>query len=313
ISSSFNTAVTIYILIPFLIIPQLLFSGVMVKFDKLNPIVAEQGGVPWIGEAMTSRWAFEALAVNQYINNDYEKQFYRYDKIIAIADYKTTFWAQKLEAKIIKVENDLVEGKNKEDMEKGLKLIHDEMVKENSHHPKVVFKDVEKLVPGKVSPELLESLRTYINEAPGNRYTLRQYYIDRNKKAREKKDSISTLLNATPELRNKFVELQESYENVALNNMVRNSGDMGDKCLEKDGKLIQRTDPIFLDPDNNNGRAHFYAPTKKLFGNQFPTFWYNLTVIWLMSIFMMVTLYFDVLKKILDFFGNIPNMLSRKR
>ncbi len=37
ISASFNSAVTIYILIPFLIIPQLILSGVIVKFDKLHP------------------------------------------------------------------------------------------------------------------------------------------------------------------------------------------------------------------------------------------------------------------------------------
>lgn len=313
ISSSFNTAVTIYILIPFLIIPQLLFSGVMVKFDKLNPVVAEQGGVPWIGEAMTSRWAFEALAVDQYMNNEYEKQFFKYDKIIAIAEYKKSYWAEKLSAKISKVEKDLMDGKSKAEIEKGLKLIHDEMVKENAHHPKVVFADVEKLVPGKVSPELLRSLYSYLNDPASGRYTLRQYYIDREKKGREKRDEIKSKLNATPELRAEFMKLQENYENTALNNMVKNENDLGEKCLEKGGRLIQRTNPIYLDPDNNNGRAHFYAPTKRLLGNTFPTFWFNLTVIWLMSVFMMITLYFDVLKKILDFFGNIPNMLKRKR
>src|SRR5690606_23169385 len=44
ISSAFNSAVTIYILIPFLIIPQLLLAGVVVKFEKLNPTIAVFGG-----------------------------------------------------------------------------------------------------------------------------------------------------------------------------------------------------------------------------------------------------------------------------
>ena len=61
ISASFNSAVTIYILIPFLIIPQLLLSGVIVKFDKLNPSISSQNFVPFTGEVMTSRWAFEAV------------------------------------------------------------------------------------------------------------------------------------------------------------------------------------------------------------------------------------------------------------
>jgi magnesium-transporting ATPase (P-type) len=77
ISSAFNSAVTIYILIPFLIIPQLLLAGVVVKFDKLNPNLASQGSVPLSGEIMASRWAFEALAVNQFKENKFEKMFYK--------------------------------------------------------------------------------------------------------------------------------------------------------------------------------------------------------------------------------------------
>ena len=37
ISSSFNSVKVIYILIPICIIPQLLFSGIIVPFDKLHP------------------------------------------------------------------------------------------------------------------------------------------------------------------------------------------------------------------------------------------------------------------------------------
>ena len=58
ISSSFNSAVTVYILIPILLIPQLILSGVVVKFDELNPQITTQSRVPLIGEVMTSRWAF---------------------------------------------------------------------------------------------------------------------------------------------------------------------------------------------------------------------------------------------------------------
>src|SRR5690606_28787715 len=61
ISGAFSSAVTIYILIPILIIPQLLLSGVVIRFEKFNPMVTKPVGVPWIGEIMASRWAFEAF------------------------------------------------------------------------------------------------------------------------------------------------------------------------------------------------------------------------------------------------------------
>jgi hypothetical protein len=63
ISSTFNSAKVIYILIPILIIPQLLFSGVIVRFDRLHKSMVTEGEVSWVGNAMASRWAYEALAV----------------------------------------------------------------------------------------------------------------------------------------------------------------------------------------------------------------------------------------------------------
>jgi amino acid transporter len=88
ISSAFNSAVTIYILIPFLIIPQLLLAGVVVKFDKLNPTLAKQGGVPLAGEIMASRWAFEALAVNQFKANKYQKTFTNLIRLLVLLHTK---------------------------------------------------------------------------------------------------------------------------------------------------------------------------------------------------------------------------------
>src|SRR5690606_13637133 len=78
VSASFNSAKVIYIMIPVLIIPQLLFSGIIVKFDKLHPWFASESGVPWIGNVMASRWAYEGLAVTQFMENPYEQQFYAF-------------------------------------------------------------------------------------------------------------------------------------------------------------------------------------------------------------------------------------------
>ncbi len=76
ISSAFNSVITIYILIPFILIPQLLFSGVLVKFDKLHlSNYSSREYVPVIGDLMMARWSFEALAVEQFKNNKYKRNF----------------------------------------------------------------------------------------------------------------------------------------------------------------------------------------------------------------------------------------------
>lgn len=88
ISDTFKTAVTVYILIPFLVIPQIVLSGIIVKYEKLNPQISSPTSIPLYGEVITARWAYEALMTYQFTNNKYEKEFYVYDKILSQSDYK---------------------------------------------------------------------------------------------------------------------------------------------------------------------------------------------------------------------------------
>lgn len=298
ISSAFNSAVTIYILIPFLIIPQLLLSGVIVKFDKLNPTLAKQGGVPLVGELMTSRWAFEALAVNQFKANAYHINFYKFDKAISIASYRKVYWIPKIQGKMSKIEKELKEGK-KEETANDLLLIKNELLKEQAFlKNKYKFENMDKLTLSGYTPEVANSLKNFLAK-------INEHYINYENKARKgKEEVIQKLIKKYGN--DGYLKLQDDYENESLNSLMLNSNDFGERCLEKDGKLIQRIDPVYQDPtDSNLGRAHFFAPNKKFMGKLFPTFWFNMAVIWLMSISLMVMLYFDVFKRIIDLFGNI--------
>jgi hypothetical protein len=69
ISASFNSAVTIYILIPLVMIPMMILSGAMFSFDKLNRYVSRVDKVPVIAELMVTKWSYEALMVHQYKDN----------------------------------------------------------------------------------------------------------------------------------------------------------------------------------------------------------------------------------------------------
>ena len=48
---------------------------------------------------MASRWAYEALVVDQFVNNKYEKPFYSYEKIESQADFHASFLVNELEKK----------------------------------------------------------------------------------------------------------------------------------------------------------------------------------------------------------------------
>lgn len=49
-----------------------------------------------VADLMASRWAYEALSTNYFINNEYEKSFYQIEKVQAQADFKAAFLVEEL-------------------------------------------------------------------------------------------------------------------------------------------------------------------------------------------------------------------------
>ncbi|MBK9194429.1 MAG: hypothetical protein IPO17_05440 [Flavobacteriales bacterium] len=66
------------------------------KFDKLHPWFANERSVPWIGNVMASRWAYEAMAVTQFTSNAYERNFYAFDRRMKTANWKKDLWVREL-------------------------------------------------------------------------------------------------------------------------------------------------------------------------------------------------------------------------
>ncbi|MEG1749521.1 MAG: ATP-binding cassette domain-containing protein, partial [Tannerellaceae bacterium] len=71
LSASLTSIVAIYISIPLLLIPQILLCGLVVHFDDLSRSASQRNVVPLIGNIIPSRWAFEALTVEQFRSNAY--------------------------------------------------------------------------------------------------------------------------------------------------------------------------------------------------------------------------------------------------
>ncbi|PIQ14651.1 MAG: ABC transporter [Flavobacteriales bacterium CG18_big_fil_WC_8_21_14_2_50_32_9] len=302
ISASFNSAVTIYILIPFLVIPQLLLSGVIVKFDKLNPVITLQTSVPVVGEIMTSRWAYEALAVHQFKNNAFEKQFFDVDRELKQAEFKKNFWLSKLKEKLSSTKNNLDKEDRKEVIEDNLILLRNEIETELQRNPTIKYQQLENLFPEKITQHVIIETENYF-------YELNRHYLQLYKAANQKKDALATKLNADSVSKAIFIEMKNDYTNDALSDFVKNKNDLN-RILELDGHLYQKIDPIYLQPEGI--RAHFYAPVKVVLGNKIPTFWFNTIIIWLMSISLMISLYFDWLKKVIDGIGKLMEKVANK-
>jgi len=292
ISDSFKTVVTIYILIPFLVIPQILLSGVMVKFEKLNPSISSPSKIPFYGEMITARWAYEALAVYQFKENKYERQFYPYDKIKSEAGFKRSYWQERLVNELNYIENHLDEPDQKEKIEEALLLIRNEISKEMEKNSFFKLEVLDDLTPEGISPSVITQTKTYIN-------TIREYNNKLYNRANEIKDSIEThLINIDREA---YFEQRRKYANDKISEFVKNTTETVRSVAYK-GKLYQKIDPVYLDPEFPLIKAHFYAPQKRLFGQLVSTFWVNIIIIWLMTIGLYIVLYFRLLKRFLDSF-----------
>ncbi|MDP6908413.1 MAG: ATP-binding cassette domain-containing protein, partial [Flavobacteriales bacterium] len=303
ISASFRNAVTIYILIPFLIIPQLLFSGVIVKFDKLNPGFASDEYVPIIGEVMATKWAYEALAVHQFKNNAYQSDFFDYEKEISESTFRKDYWIPELKKRVINLGYML--GLTSVDFEKKeymVNLIHSEIQKELNRNADLTFDKLNQINMNDVSPAVLKEVRVYLDK-------LSRYYVKKRNAQDMAKDRLIASKVKTPEERDAFNKLRDDYYNESLGDLVLNSSDFY-RIIEREGKLIQRLHPIYQDPVGSSMlRSHFFASRKEFFGIYVDTYWANLMVIWCMSLFLMFTLYFDVLSKILEIFEEFSNRI----
>jgi ABC transport system ATP-binding/permease protein len=310
ISDSFKTAITIYILIPFLVIPQLILSGIIVKYEELNPSLSSPERIPFYGEIITARWAYEALAVWQFKNNPFEREFYTYNKAMSRAEYMNNFWIRNLQNKLGYCRRNIDNPANKERIEKNIRLIMNELAKEQSINGQVeagmAFSDI--------IADYLDL--TFIDAAEEYLENLNRYYILLYNKAGSEKDRIISRYHQTDEGKEYFIKKRDRYFNSSLSDLVRNSRAVT-RIAEHDDQLIQKTDPVYRDPEGRFIKAHFYSPEKRFFGYSLDTLLVNIIVIWFMTILLSVALYFRIMKNLMEkteeFFGRLKSIIHGDR
>lgn len=308
ISSAFNSAVTVYVMIPLLLIPQMILSGLLFRFDKLNDLISTKGKVPLVADFMASRWAFEALAVYHFKNNSYEKPFYDFEKFESQADFRSSFLVDELEKK--------------------RKFINDNILSKDDSVKQIVRKDLEIIRTSLKDDYFKRGLENIDMENP---WTVGKYTTDFDRQLEEfllsYKRFYQDIYNKTVAAREQLIYKMENdknapynlndsknrYYNESLADLVKNVSTKN-RILEYKGELIQQINPIFLEPKNTgalNYRSHFFSPKKNMFNTVWDTYWFNIVVIWFMAVGFYVTLYFEWLRKFIDLFGKV-NLPTKK-
>ncbi len=307
ISSAFNSAVTVYVLIPLLLIPQMILSGLLFSYDKLNDIISAKGKVPVLADLMASRWAYEGIAVYHFKNNSFEEPYYILDKWQSLSDFRSSYLADELErkrkfiAENIDVQNDSV----KRHVEADLLVIQNTLRRENLYQQDLGGVSLDTpWKPADFTPAFDQFLQDYLSG-------YRKFYQDTYNKAVRNEDVLVAQLENGGQYNLNLVK--NLYYNESLADLVMNVSEK-ERIAEFGGELIQQIHPVFVDPDTEdplNYRAHFFAPTKNLFGAPIDTYWFNILMIWIMTAVLYITLYFEVLKKLVN--SKLPAGMRRQK
>lgn len=296
ISSGLDSVIAIYILIPLILVPQLLLGGAMINFDDLHKGFTNKTYVPLIGNLMTTRWAYEALTVEQFKNNKFEKIFYDDEKIISNADYKTSFLIPQLQNKLELCMQRKESGMDSLSLIRDLKIVRNELDIISISDELSSFQYTQLLNYEDFNESVMEQTYQYL-------VRLDKDLSEEEKMANKRKDAkYQKMIDEMGQ--DEFVNFKQRYYNKNLADIVLNRNEIN-KVYQTSKRLIQKKDPVFMNPTSNFGRAHFYAPLKIVNNVKFDTLWYNFLMIWLLSGILYLLLLFDVLRKGLKYMQSL--------
>ncbi|MDH5607973.1 MAG: ABC transporter ATP-binding protein, partial [Cyclobacteriaceae bacterium] len=240
-----------------------------------------------------SRWAYEALAVSQFKNNAYTREFYEEDKQIARSEFKTVYLIPRLQSELEYINIHYKEKENLPDITYRLKTVTNELEKELSYIGRDKFPMIDLLTPETFSYEVFTGTQEFLQN-------LKSFYNKKAKNAAQEREEKQTKQGKEID---EILAEREQYENEALSLLVKNTA-TEHRILENRNELVQKIYPIYMDPEFPDHpfdfRSQFYTPKKHIVGLQVDTLYFNTLVIWFMSLMLMVFLYFDWFRKIIS-------------
>jgi ABC-type multidrug transport system ATPase subunit len=295
ISSGFDNAVSVYILIPLLLIPQMILSGAIFSFDKVNDLIKSKDRVPILADLMGSRWAFEALAVSQFKNNDYEKIFYHVEQIESISNFNLVYLLPELRGRLWFIENNgqSADKEIQNQISKNLTVLYNELLKQRQIDDRIDTCVLRQLSAAAFNKDVQEKCHAYINDL-GHIY--RKIF---SSATRKKEHMIIELERGNHK---QLKHLKDNYFNESLSDLVRNVNTKN-RITEENGKLFPGIEFIFFNPIDITGhldyRSHFFSPTKHFIGSSINTYAFNTIAIWVINAGLFVMLYLNIFRRII--------------
>jgi ABC transport system ATP-binding/permease protein len=274
ISSVFTSVVAIYIMVPLIIVPEILLSGVVVDYDKLNNYVASGKYVPFVGDLMASRWAYEALIVTQFARNDFQKYYFDIEKDESNTKFNLLFVIPELKKTTLRVKK--IQNKHTAQFMNDLAFLKHELEILKEYRYSGYLREVS------FAPLNLSLLEKKLN-------TLNEILPAELDHLGHKKDSITRKLVSKLGGVSHYLDFKNRNYNNNLADMVLKRKEL-ESYTKADNAIIRQMEPVYQVPPSKYGRAHFLS-SSKIFGSfTIDSFIFNMAAIWSMTAVMYMVL-----------------------
>ena len=290
ISAGFRTVVTIYILIPLLLVPQIILGGMVVPFGDLIPRDKAHNRVPVIGNLMPSRWGFEAMMTEQFSNNPYQRPFNAVDRQINRADYLMNYYIPELKSQIdfpfLTTEGTVSTSRKARTMA----LLKQEFSRLEKTEGITVPLPPDAFEPGNYSRETADRLKATLGQWN------QALEKERNEAAKARTELRAARANELGG-KNQLLALEKRFCNKSVADLVRNRDNLDEYRISAN-QIVRLSDPVFTSDLSPWGGAPFMAGQKRLDTLTVSTFVFNLGVLWLMTLVCYAGLYGNVLTRL---------------
>ena len=289
LSDSLASASAIHILIPVLLAPQIMLGGPAISYDELIRKDAGDRNVPLVAEIMPTRWAYEALMADHYRNNPFQRLFFRDEIDETRGEYLADLYipevrglasypfsptldaagnpddAARIAGRLTALRNEL------DNLERitGLEWCEEGLGDES-------------LVPGAYTREAQRAVLAWLK--------LAEERVNQDREAAsERRAGIESDLRAR--LGHSGFE---AFKNRSFNREVEKQMlgvRAGDAIVLSGARLVPRVLPVAIEPESRLGRAHLFAPFKRLGDMQIPTAPFDAGVLWLMTALLALALH----------------------
>ncbi|NCA82709.1 MAG: ATP-binding cassette domain-containing protein [Opitutae bacterium] len=271
VSARFKSAVTVYILLPLLLLPQMLLGGLIIAYDDLGGRDAPHAYPPALGELTASRWAFEALVVEQFQANAVQRHFLETDRALSRRDFLVNDWIPAVIGRLDALYLDSATPEQRE--ETRALLVREFRALEDEQN---LLSGADLAVAALRPPDRagLEALKSRLRELSRAEQAGRQ--ADQSRR----NDIHNALLAERGE--DGLAAFVKAHTNRKIIELVRNKG-LSAPLRIRGGRLVQLSDPVHQAPDSAWGRAPFMAGEKRIAGKTFRTYGFDLAALWLMN------------------------------